>query len=76
MKFKKPLEIAFLVVGLLTILEFIFLKGLFTWLIVVAASIIVGTLNVVLNLRQKEWTLAGLYAICTVALCMGYFELL
>lgn len=76
MKVNKTLEILFLIVGLLTALEFIFVRGMFTWLIAVAAVIAIGTLNIVFKLKHKEWLSACLYLLSSIALCMGYFVLL
>lgn len=75
MKAANYFQIAFLVVGTLTALEFIFLRGMFTWLIVVAAVIVVGSLNVIINIKNKELLQASLYILSTIALCMGYFAL-
>ncbi len=76
MKKGRKFEIAFLIIALLTILEFTFVRGLFTWLIVVAATILVGSINVIFKLVRKEWIYAGLYTVCTIALCMGYFAII
>ena len=76
MKLNKGLEIAFLLVGVLTVLEFIFLRGMFTWLIATTAVIAIGAVNVVFKAKQKEWLQAGLYILCSFALCMGYFAFL
>ncbi len=76
MKLKKYSQIAFLIVGTLTILEFVFVRGLFTWLMVVFATIIAGGLNIIVCLRYKEWLSACLYLLCVIALCMGYFTIL
>ena len=75
MKVAKHFQIAFLVVGMLTALEFIFIRGMFTWLIAVVAAIVVGSLNVMINIKHKEWLQASLYMLSTIALCMGYFVL-
>ena len=75
MRVAKYFQIAFLVVETLTALEFIFLRGMFTWLIVVTAVIVVGSLNVIINIKDKEWLQASLYILSTIALCMGYFTL-
>ena len=40
-------EIAYLVVGALTVLEFLFVRGMFTWLIAMAAVVALGTLYAV-----------------------------
>ena len=68
----KYMQIAFLVVGTLTALEFIFVRGMFTWLIAVAAVLIIGVINVIANLTQKQILNALMYILCTVAICMGY----
>lgn len=75
MKSSKILQILFLVVGVLTALEFIFIRGMFSWLIAVVATVVVGVLNVSASLKNKELLLAALYILSTVALCMGYFVL-
>jgi predicted membrane channel-forming protein YqfA (hemolysin III family) len=75
MKAAKYFQITFLVVGTLTALEFIFVRGMFTWLIAVTAMIVVGSLNVIINIKHKEWLQASLYILSTIALCMGYFVL-
>lgn len=75
MKASKYLQIAFLVVGLLTALEFIFVRGMFSWLIAVIAVVVVGALNAIVNIKHKEWLQSALYILATTALCMGYFVL-
>ncbi len=76
MKLQKNLQIAFLIVGALVALEFIFVRGLFTWLIAVFAIIAVGGINVVVNAIKKEWLQSALFLLCTIALCMGYFAII
>lgn len=70
---KKFLNITFFVVALLTIFEFVFIQGMFTSFIVMGASGIVGLVNAIYALKEKKWNEAGLYAIATIALNMGYF---
>lgn len=69
-------QITFLVIGTLTALEFIFIRGMFTWLIAVAAMVIVGGINVIISMKHKEPLQAALYLLSTVALCMGYSTLM
>lgn len=69
-------DILFLIVGALTILEFTFVKGLFTWLMVVFATIAIGSVNIVMQLKDKNFPQATLYTICTIALCMGYMAII
>lgn len=69
-------DILFIIVGVLTILEFTFIRGLFTWLMVVFLSIGVGSINIILQLKDKNFTQAALYTICTIALCMGYMAII
>lgn len=75
MKNQNFLKITFLIVGTLAALEFIFVQGMFTWLIAIAAVALVGVLNVVASLKHQDWLQAALYTLSTVALCMGYFAI-
>lgn len=75
MKASKYFQIAFLIVGVLVALEFIFIRGMFTWLIAVAAIMLVGALNIIVSIKHKEWLQAALYILSTIAFCMGYFVL-
>lgn len=76
MKIKKYLLIAYLIIGTFTVIEFIFIQGMFTWLISVITAIIIGALNIIISLRYKEWLQSFLFLLATVALCMGYFVVL
>ncbi len=68
-------QIAFLAVGFLAVLEFCFVRGMFTWLLAVAAVLLLGTVNVLLACRERAW-LRALHVILTMAaLCMGYIVL-
>lgn len=73
MKAGKVLPVVFLIVGCLTMLEFLLVRGMFTWLIAVAATGLAGLANLVLCVKEGRWMDAGLYLLCSVALCMGYF---
>lgn len=66
------LQIAFLAVGALTILEFVFVQGMFTFLIAVGACILVGGANIAVCCKERNWMQALLYLVSTAALCMGY----
>jgi hypothetical protein len=75
MTWKKGLQTAYLAVGFLTVLEFIFVRGMFTWLIMVLAVALLGAANVIAACRDREWMPALNYILSTVALCMGYLVL-
>lgn len=74
-KGRKFFQIAFLVVGALTVCEFLFVRGLFSWLIAVAAVAAMGLVNAALAAKDRDWNGALLYILSSVALCMGYFVL-
>ena len=76
MKKKQLPEILFLIIGVLVVFEFAFIRGMFTWLIAVAAVVLVGGYNIIMKWRDKEWLYACLYLLTVVALCMGYLTLL
>lgn len=74
-KWKNAAQIAYLVVGALTVLEFVFVRGMFTWLIAVTAVMLLGAINVVLSCAEKKWMEAAHYVLTSAALCMGYLTL-
>lgn len=74
-KAKAAAEIAFLIVGTLTVLEFVFVRGMFTWAIATAAVCVTGLLNIVLSAASRNWREALLYLLCSAALCMGYLTI-
>ena len=76
MKIKQYSQIVFLVVGSLTVMEFLLVRGMFTWLIAVGAALIAGVLNIAVNVIYKDWLQALMFLLATVALCMGYFVML
>ena len=66
----------FLAVGFVTVLEFVFVRGMFTWMPMVVMVILCGGINIILSLRNGTWMQAALFLLCSIALCMGYFTLL
>ncbi len=72
---KKYLRLAFLIVATLTVCEFIFIRGLFTWLIAMGTTIILGSINILLSLIEKDIYEAYLYFLCTLAISMAYLSL-
>lgn len=75
MKARNIWGILFLVIGVLTVLEFIFIRGMFTWLMMVALVSVVGLVNIVLSLRARRFYAAAHFLLTSVALVMGYFIL-
>lgn len=74
-KIEKAAEVVFLIIGFLTILEYLLIQGMFTAPIMIAASIIAGVFNIILACVQKRYRNACFYLLLTVALNMGYFNL-
>lgn len=60
----------------LTVLEFIFIKGMFTWLLMCSLVILTGAINILYMIKAKDWMRASLYLLTIVALCMGYISYL
>lgn len=72
----KFLKILFIVTAVLTMLEYYFICGLFTGMIMLAAIVIIGTANCVYTLIQKSYNEAALYAIATISMFLGYLKLM
>ena len=67
------LKVLFLIVGFLAVLEFTIIRGMFTWIIAVAAVILTGIINVINSFRNSNYLDAALYILCVTGICMGYF---
>lgn len=72
---KKIFPILFLVVGFLTVLEFIFIAGMFTWILMVISTSIIGLINIFIEVKNRQYLQAILYLLATTALVMGYLKL-
>lgn len=64
------------VIAVVTILEYLFIAGMFTAPIAMALVWIVGIINVLLSMKEKNYQEVLLYLISMVALNMGYWKLL
>lgn len=69
-------QLGFLLIAVLTILEYLFVTGMFTSFIVMGLVWLAGLVNLIYALKDKDYTAAGLYLVCTIALNMGYWKLL
>lgn len=69
-------SILFLIVGGITVLEFLFIQGMFTSLIVMFAVFVLGIVNIILSLKNQQYVSALHYVLTSIALCMGYITLL
>ncbi len=75
-KLIKIVELLYLIIGVFVVVEFIFYRGMFTWLLAVISICLAGIVVIILKLKEKEFLQSALYLLCTVALCMGYFAIL
>lgn len=73
---KRLFKILFLVIALFTILEYLYIAGLFTAPIMMIASMAIGLINILFCIKDKSYHDALLYLTATIALNMGYWKLL
>ena len=71
---KKASNIAFIAVSVATILEYLFVCGMFTGPLMMMLALIVGAINVAVSIRNRDYHVAVLYVIAAVSLCMGYWK--
>lgn len=69
------LQGAYLIIGFLTVLEFCFVRGMFTWLLMVTLVGVLGAANVLLACLEHRWMEGAFCILTAVALCMGYLVL-
>lgn len=73
---RKWFRFFFLLAGILTILEYGFVCGIFTSLMTMALVLMTGIANLFYAIREKDYHSATLYVLCTIALNMGYWKLM
>lgn len=66
----------YLIISVLTILEYLFVAGMFTAPIVMALVWIVGIINVAFSVMDRDFYTVCLYLISMIALNMGYWQLM
>lgn len=71
-RIEKICAVIFLVIGVLTILEYIFIKGMFTAPLMILLSAVIGIVNIVVAIIKKKPFNVLFYILLTVALNMGY----
>ena len=64
--------VVFLVVGILTVLEYVFVQGLFTAPLMIGLSVIVGLVNIAVAIMKRKYMNMLFYILLTIALNMGY----
>lgn len=75
-KASKVIDVLFLVVAILSLCEFIFIRGMFTWLISVFAVLLLGFLEIIFCIKNKVYYKASLVALVVVAICSGYLVII
>ena len=73
---KRFAQIAFALIAIATVFEFLFVYGTFTGPLAMALVWIVGIINIIISSKDKKCNEAVLYLIATVALNMGYWKVM
>lgn len=75
-RFGKIFKILFIIVSILTVLEYMFVTGMFTSVLCLMLVDIVGVVNVIVSLKEKNFNEAFLYLIASIGISMGYWKLM
>lgn len=75
-RFGKVFKILFIIVSILTVLEYMFVTGMFTSVLCLMLVDIVGVVNVIVSLKEKKFNEAFLYLIASIGINMGYWKLM
>lgn len=54
-KTSKLISVIFVVIALLSLCEYIFIRGMFTWLISLISVAIMGIVNIIFQAKEKNW---------------------
>lgn len=71
-KVTKVVDAIFMIVALLCLGEFMFLRGMFTWLLSFFAIILFGIIEIIFCLINKSYYKAVLVLMLVLAICTGY----
>lgn len=73
MKYAKQITfVLYLLVMVLALWEYLFVRGMFTAFLAMAAVALMAAVNVVLEGREGQWKSAALYAISAITLVAAY----
>lgn len=75
-KIRKLFSILFLIVGSIIVLEYMFVKGMFTAPLLIIMIGILGIINIIFEIVDKKYIYALNYLLMSIALCMGYIDLM
>ena len=75
-RFGKVFKILFIIGSILTVLEYMFVTGMFTSVLCLMLVDIVGVVNVIVSLKEKKFNEAFLYLIASIGISMGYWKLM
>ncbi len=75
-RMKSIFSILYIAVGAVTILEYLYVKGMFTGPLMMGLVAMVGLTNIVLEIASKKYIYALNYLISSIGLCMGYIALM
>lgn len=75
-RIKSIFPILYIAVGAVTILEYLYVKGMFTGPLMMGLVAMVGLTNIVLEIASKKYIYALNYLISSIGLCMGYIALM
>ncbi len=73
---KKIINVTFIIIAILAILEYYFIAGLFTGPIMIGAICIAGVVKIFYSFAHREWNETILSALVTIAICIGYFKIM
>lgn len=73
---KQFFSIIFIIIGILTILEFLFIQGMFTGPFMLFLVAISGIINFVLEVKDRNYIYSVIYLISTAGLSMGYINIM
>ncbi|MCD8150338.1 MAG: hypothetical protein LUE92_12445 [Clostridiales bacterium] len=73
---KKLFYVLFVIFSIAAILEYLFICGTFTGPLAMLLVLVAGVANIILSAKNREGSIALLFLIATIGLCMGYWKLM
>ena len=75
-KVSEVIDVLFIIVTLLSLYEYNFIRGMFSWILSFGLIILFGIIQIIFSLLNKSYYKALLVLLLVVSICSGYIAFL
>lgn len=75
-KVSKVIDVLFIIVTLISLYEYNFIRGMFSWILSFGLIVLFGIIQIIFSLLNKSYYKALLVLLLVVSICSGYIAFL